>query len=172
MKQLNQHFVIIGIFLGLLISCKPFQQSQEEANKAVVRRFDEALNNGTFNDLIDELLTPDFVRHCQASGDQQINSPEEYKRFNEQWVKTFPDLHVTEHFLVAEGDMVAGYCTFTGTQMESMGPFPATGKKMKSITIGFFRLEDGKIAEIWVEWDNMAILTQLGHLPPPEKSEE
>jgi predicted ester cyclase len=30
----------------------------------------------------------------------------------------------------------------------------------------FLRVEDGRIAEMWVTWDNMAALTQLGHLPP------
>lgn len=29
------------------------------------------------------------------------------------------------------------------------------------------RFEDGKIAEWWVTWDNLAGLTQLGHFPPP-----
>ena len=32
---------------------------------------------------------------------------------------------------------------------------------------GVFRIEDDKIAEIWVTWDNVAGLTQLGLLPPP-----
>jgi len=171
MRQQNWLFTAVAILLGLLISCKPSPAPQTEVNKAVVHRFNEALNNGNF-DLFDELLTPDFVRHCQASGDQQINSPEEYKRFNEQWVTTFPDLHTTSHFLVAEGDMVAAYATTTGTQTESMGSFPATGKKMESDFLSIFRLEEGKIAELWVEWDNLAILTQLGHFPPPVKGED
>ena len=171
MKHLNLQFVIIGISLAILMSCKSSEKSQTEINKAVINRFAEALNSGNF-DLLDELLTPDFVRHSQASGNQQINSPEEYKRFNEQWVTAFPDLHTTSHFLVAEGDMVASYATTTGTQMDSMGPFPATGKKRKSDFLSIFRLEDGKIAELWVEWDNVAILTQLGHFPSSDISTE
>jgi predicted ester cyclase len=69
--------------------------------------------------------------------------------------------------MVAEGDLVAIYCTFTGTQKGPMGPFPASGNKMVSMTMAIFRLENGKIAELWIEWDNLAILTQLGLLPPP-----
>ena len=53
-----------------------------------------------------------------------------------------------------------------------MGPFPATGKKVDLKYLGILRFEDGKIAEMWVEWDNMAILTQLGHFPPEKKAEE
>jgi len=32
---------------------------------------------------------------------------------------------------------------------------------------GVFRLRDGKLAELWVTWDNLAALAQLGHFPPP-----
>jgi hypothetical protein len=32
--------------------------------------------------------------------------------------------------------------------------------------VGIHRLENGKIVETWVTWDNMAALAQLGHLPP------
>jgi hypothetical protein len=51
-----------------------------------------------------------------------------------------------------------------------MGPFPPSGKKVESTFLRILRLEDGKIAELWVEWDNLAMLTQLGHFPrpPPE----
>jgi predicted ester cyclase len=69
--------------------------------------------------------------------------------------------------MVAEGDMVATYGSFTGTQDGRMGLFPPTDKEVDSKFLSIIRLEDGKIAELWVEWDNLAILTQLGHFPPP-----
>ncbi len=53
-----------------------------------------------------------------------------------------------------------------------MSPFPATNKKADLKFLGILRIEDGKIVEMWVEWDSMAFLTQLGHFPPPEKSGE
>jgi hypothetical protein len=31
----------------------------------------------------------------------------------------------------------------------------------------FFRIENDKVAEMWVTWDNVAGLTQLGHLAAP-----
>jgi len=53
-----------------------------------------------------------------------------------------------------------------------MGNFPPTGKSVESKFLTIFRIEDGRIAEIWVEWDNLAMLTQLGLFPPPEKNSE
>ena len=48
-----------------------------------------------------------------------------------------------------------------------MGPYSASGKKVDVRFLGILRFEEGKIAEMWVEWDNLNILTQLGHFPPP-----
>jgi predicted ester cyclase len=57
--------------------------------------------------------------------------------------------------------------TLRGTQQGPIGPYPATGKEVTVKFLGIMRLVDGKVAEIWVEWDNLNILTQLGHFPPP-----
>ena len=73
--------------------------------------------------------------------------------------------------LIAEGDLVAFWCTYTGTQTGAMGPFPPTGNKTDLDFAGFHRIENGKIAESWITWDNMTILTQLGHFPPKMESE-
>ena len=45
------------------------------------------------------------------------------------------------------------------------GPFPASDKPMTIPFMGILRIESGKIAEIWVEWDNLNALGQLGHVP-------
>jgi predicted ester cyclase len=67
---------------------------------------------------------------------------------------------------IGEGDMVAVYATYTGTMTGPLGDLPPTGKSMESKFITIFRIEEDRIAELWVEWDNVAMLTQLGHFPP------
>jgi predicted ester cyclase len=62
--------------------------------------------------------------------------------------------------------MVALWSTFSGTQEGQMGPFPPTGKKFTADFGGFFRIEGDKIAELWVTWDNLDGLAQLGHIDP------
>jgi hypothetical protein len=47
----------------------------------------------------------------------------------------------------------------------SLGPFPATHKRMELTIIGMHRFEAGLIVETWTSWDNLAALTQLGLLP-------
>jgi steroid delta-isomerase-like uncharacterized protein len=138
-----------------------------EANKKIVRAF---VNAGNRNDLeaFDTLLAADFVRHCEATPEIAVASREEFKQFYRETAKTFPDQQMTLDTLVAEGDRVAFWGTFSGTQEGPMGPFPPTGRRLVSAIGGMFRIEAGKIAELWVTWDNLAGLVQLGLFPPPE----
>jgi predicted ester cyclase len=69
--------------------------------------------------------------------------------------------------MIAQGDRVAYVSTMKGIQTGPMGDLPATGKKFTLVNIIIQRLEDGKVAETWVSWDNVAFLSQLGHFPPP-----
>lgn len=79
---------------------------------------------------------------------------------------SIPDWHEEIDLIVAEGDKVAYITTGTGTQTGSMGPFPPTGKTMEIVNVVVHRFKDGKIAESWVGWDNVAARTQLGLLLP------
>jgi predicted ester cyclase len=51
-----------------------------------------------------------------------------------------------------------------GTQLGPMGPFPPSGKKVQFDFGAILRVENGKLAELWVTWDNMTVLAQLGYL--------
>lgn len=138
-----------------------------EANKSIVLSFAEA---GNRNDLeaFDRILAPDFVRHCEATPEVNVTSCEEFKQFYRETATTFPDQQMTIETLVAEGDRVAFWGTFSGTQEGPMGPFPPTGKRLESQIAGMFRLEAGRIVELWVTWDNLSGLAQLGLFPPPD----
>lgn len=159
------------LFMLLIVSFivyLPFVTAQPDKNKEIAQKMIDAINNKDY-DILDNLIAPDIVRHCQATPNLNIRSLDEFKDFLKVDSKTFPDSHITTEILIAEGDMVAGYFTYSGTQEGAMGPFPPTNKKAELKYLGILRIEDGKIAEMWVEWDNLAMLTQLGHFPPPEK---
>jgi steroid delta-isomerase-like uncharacterized protein len=140
-------------------------RTTSEENKVLVRRFGEAMNTRQF-DLLDELVAAGFVRHCQATPEVDVRSLQGFKDFLRQDAAVFPDSVQTLQHIVAEGDLVAIWATYSGTQRGQMGPFPPSGKKMQLDFGAVLRVEDGKIAELWVTWDNMAALAQLGHLAP------
>jgi predicted ester cyclase len=146
-------------------------QTNIEENKNVIRRFWEAMNMRQL-DLLDEILTSNVVRHCQATPDLNVQSRDQFKEFCWQDAITFPDSLQTITHLVAEGNFVAVWATYEGTQMGQMGPFPPSEKKVRFDFGAVFRVENRKIAEWWVTWDNMAILAQLGHLSASPKRSE
>jgi steroid delta-isomerase-like uncharacterized protein len=135
-----------------------------EHNKAIIRSFFDAWNSRqpeAFNDLV----APDVVRHCEATPDLQARSLDHIKEFLRLDTAVFLDSVQTVKLLVAEGDLVATWTTYEGTQQGPMGPFPPSGRKAQFDFGAVFRIESGKIAEWWVTWDNMTILRALGHLP-------
>jgi steroid delta-isomerase-like uncharacterized protein len=140
--------------------------SMIEQNKALVRRFGDAMNARRW-DLLDEIVAPDFVRHCQATPGVDVRSLQAFKAFVRDDTATFPDSVQTLRHIVADGDFVAVWLTYEGTQRGPMGPFPPSGKRMQLDVGAVLRVEGGKLAEMWVTWDNMAALAQLGHLPMP-----
>jgi steroid delta-isomerase-like uncharacterized protein len=137
-----------------------------EQAKAIVRSFVEAANERDY-DALEAIVSPSFERHCQATPDVVVRNFEDFRRFLERDVETFPDARVTLETLVAEGNLVAFWATLTGTQSGAMGPYPPSGKRAEVEFGGIFRIEAGRITQLRLTWDNMALLAQLGHFPLP-----
>jgi len=146
-------------------ACFRTADSQLETNKDLVHRFVAVSNDRDFDEL-DRIVVPGFLRHCQATPGIEIRSLGEFKKFLEQDAATFPDSRVTIQKILAEGNLVAVWALYEGTQEGQMGPFPPSGRRMELDFGGVFRIEDGMIAELWLTWDNLSVLTQLGHSPP------
>jgi predicted ester cyclase len=141
--------------------------ADESSNVEVVKGMTEAINDRNLNAL-DAFVSPNLVRHSAATPGLNVTSLDEFRAFLETDIAAIPDSVQTIDIIFGSGDFVAVRARYIGTQTGPMGPFPPSGKKMELPYIGILRLEDGLIAEIWVEWDNLSALTQLGHLPPPD----
>lgn len=140
-----------------------------EQNKAVVAAFVQAINTQDWEQLA-ELVHPAFVRHSQAGGSPGVRCRNDLIRFLRGEFDTFPDAQEGIADMVAEGDRVAVRHSFRGTQTGPMGPHPPSGRVMAADYLAIYRLADGRIAEAWVEWDNLSGLTQLGHHKHAEPS--
>lgn len=135
-------------------------------NKALARRLGEAIDARQL-DLLDDIVALNFIRHCQATPQVEVRNLQAFKEFLRQDATVFPDSRQTLRHIVAEGNLVAVWVTYEGTQRGPMGPFPPSGRRMQVDFGAVLRIEAGRIAEMWVTWDNMAALAQLGHLPAP-----
>ena len=132
--------------------------------RALFLQFEEAMNARRL-DQLDDILTPGFVRHCQATPQVVVNSRDDFVEFLRQDAAMFPDNVQTFKHVVVDGDMAGFWATYEGTQRGQMGPFPPSGKRASFDFAGVARIEEGRFAEWWITWDNMTILGQLGHLP-------
>jgi len=157
-------FTCFGLGALLLTGCATTPEHPADP-RALVERFVAAANAHEYGEL-DRLLAPGFTRHCQATPEVQVRSREEMKAFLRNDAATFQDGHVTLTRTTVESDRVAFQGTYAGTQSGPMGPFPPTQRTMELDISGSFRIEGERIAEIWIVWDNLAALTQLGHWPP------
>lgn len=73
----------------------------------------------------------------------------------------FPDLTVRIERLVVEGDFVAGYFTWSGTQRSELMGVPASGRVATWTSMDFWKVEHGKLAEHWDVVDWASLLEQL-----------
>src|SRR5918994_715457 len=135
--------------------------SEEDNNKALVRRFWEAVGRGDL-DAIDELLAPDFVDHSLLEG--QESGREGYKQQVAEQHAALSDIRPTIEDQVARGDKVVTRITWRSThdRGEYFGLMPRD-KEVVVTAMSMHRIVGGKIAEEWSE-DNGAAEVAEAHL--------
>jgi predicted ester cyclase len=116
------------LLLIVLVGCTHSLRLTEQQNKAVVNRFGEASNAKNF-EAIRELLAADFVRHCQATPDVVVQNREQFLDYLKADAAVIPDSRQTLRHMVAEGDLVAFWIKYEGTQEGQMGPFPSIAQE-------------------------------------------
>jgi serine phosphatase RsbU (regulator of sigma subunit)/predicted ester cyclase len=132
--------------------------SEEEFNKALVRRFLEAHAKGDLNTM-EEMLAPDFVDHNLLPG--QRPGREGYLRAHTEYHAAYSDTRYVIDKQLAEGDEVV--TTFAASAIhdrgEWMGLVP-TGKEFKALLILIHRIVGGKITDEWTQGSGLAEHTQ------------
>ena len=133
-----------------------------EMSRAVVDRWFEEVLSGHDLAALAEVASPNVLVHptampCEA-GYYAETGVEQW--LGEQW-SAFPDLTVVDDFSVATGDIVAARWHAQGTsQGDFLGVAP-TGRSLDYTGLSMYRIEVGRIAEIWETRNTLGILHQL-----------
>ena len=139
--------------------------TQHEAdNKDVVRRYWDQVWNEKQAGAVEQFVAPVHTIHL-AGG--QAHRPASIQAWAAQALTSFPDVHFTIDWMVAEDDVVASKWSYVATHT---GPFlgiAPTGRQVTDSGTTTVRLEDGKIAEMWVNQDSLGLLQQLGAVRSP-----
>jgi steroid delta-isomerase-like uncharacterized protein len=129
------------------------------ANKSRHQAFVETLQNQGQLERLAEFVQPDVLDHAAMPGAPA--GIEGVRRILGAIRQGFPDHDAQVIHMVAEGDLVATYKTFTGTHRgEFFGKAP-TGKRATIRVMDFVRYQDGKIAEHWNVVDFAGLMQQL-----------
>jgi ketosteroid isomerase-like protein len=123
--------------------------SVTEQNVELVRRyFADCVSGASGPDqpralaLVDELLSPDFVMSYNNDGDAEaVRGREQHKDFLVRHGAAFPGDTWTLEAILAAGPTVACRWHFEATHAE-------TGNAVQARAADFFRVEDGRIAEL------------------------
>jgi hypothetical protein len=99
------------------------------------RRLAAAMNSRELEQL-DDILTDDFTRHCEATPDVVVNSREDFKEFLRANTLSFPDNVQTFEQVIAEGDMAGSGRPTRAPRREISAPSPPTAGRPNSASQG------------------------------------
>jgi hypothetical protein len=132
----------------------------DEKNRAVARRFiEEVLGRGNYA-ILPELTTESYLDHSLPSGVTPVQSIAAFRA-------GFPDLEATVEDVIAEGDKTVVRWVVTGTNSAEFFGMPPTGRSVRMSGLSMYRFEGGRMAEGWVEYNQLGLMQQLGAIPAP-----
>ena len=131
-----------------------------EENEAIALAWHEEVINQRHPEVLQTILAPDAVHHAAGGYPAELD-PAGVNAMMDDFLAAFPDLHYTFDLVISEDDYVVERYTATGTQEGALGDLPPSDRQATWTGINIFRLECGKIVEIWSEVDALSRAAQL-----------
>jgi steroid delta-isomerase-like uncharacterized protein len=139
-----------------------------EENVQLMRRwFKEVWNEGRIQ-TIHELLAPDAVGIGELEDGSPLRGPDEFVDFVKRTRGTFPDMKIEVQDIFGADDKVVVRWMATMTHRGDHLGISATGKPVQITGMSIARISNGQIVEGWDNWDQLAMLKQIGAYEPPK----
>lgn len=150
----KNRYLQFGLLLGVVIggfALSAFAQSEDDTsiteNRALVTAYFEGISGKEKPTSLQE----EFI----ADSDQAL------KDHIDMFEAAFPLYELVIDDMIAEGDRVAVRATFRGTQQGDFAGIPATNREVEIPVFLIYRIENGLIAEHWMQADVMGLIEQL-----------
>jgi predicted ester cyclase len=128
---------------------------------AFYRRYNACCNEHRF-----EELAAFVARDVLINGaDRGLDAYAENLRFV---VRGFPDFHWELRHLVVDPPWIAAHLADTGTHRGPFDGVPATGRSVSTEEFAFYRIDAGRIAEVWGTAFGTDLRQQVGPGPAAE----
>ena len=105
------------------------------------------------------LVAEDVVLHLFGATDSGIDA---WKQSTQVYFTALPDFRASVDFTVIEEEMVTVKWTGSGTHDGELRGAAPTGRPVEISGVAIFRVENGQIAEIWSQPDQLGLLKQIG----------
>jgi steroid delta-isomerase-like uncharacterized protein len=128
----------------------------ERKNRALVERYLQITISGD----LDELPEVAHSRIRGFDGEDRVTGLAKVRAYFENVRTGLTRARYTAQIVACDGEWVSVCGRMTGIHSGAMMGLPASGRKISVPGAAFFRLEDGKIAEIRSFWDLAAFLKQ------------
>jgi steroid delta-isomerase-like uncharacterized protein len=106
-----------------------------------------------------------------APGGFKANNAQDATAYAMTWLKAFPNGKMTVRTEITSGPWVVQEIVMEGTHTAPLesptGTIPATHKKVVGYGVQLLRIENGKIAEARIYFDQLDQMSQLGLIPVP-----
>lgn len=136
----------------------------EAENVDIARKWHEEVISRRNPGALGDILAEEVVHHT-AGGYPETMDAAGVTAMMGDFLTSFPDLRYNFDQFIVEDDTVVERYTATGTQTGPLGSLAPTGRTATWTGINIFRIECGRIAEIWSEVD---ALTRTRQLTGPE----
>lgn len=124
--------------------------STEQNKRLVLHWFEEVWNKGR-REAIPDLFPEHAILH---DGTQHFHGPQEFYAFYDTLRAQFDDFLITPVISLAEGDHACLHWSATFRHKES-------DKQLRITGTSIVRVENGRFAEAWQNWDAAGLQTQL-----------
>jgi steroid delta-isomerase-like uncharacterized protein len=137
-------------------------------NAPLIRRwFEEVWNQGR-EETIDRMCAKEAVGQGQAQHGVEIQGPEHFKQLWRTIRGAFSNIHIDIHDTIEQDDKVVARWTLTMIHTGTFVGVTATNKGIQVNGISIQRFVNGQIVTAWDNWDQLALMVQIGAVPEPK----
>ena len=128
------------------------EQSEKVNEELALRYHNDIFQEGKL-EVADEILSPDFVLHNPSLPEELRKGPEGVKKYASAIIESVSDRKLVQNDIFAKGDKVLIRWTNSGTNRGSLFGYNPTGKQYVATGLDLFRISNGKIMEIWQQFN-------------------
>ena len=127
--------------------------SEEEENEALSLRYHNEIFQKGILEVADAILSPDFVLHNPLLPEELRKGSGGTKKYASAIISAVPDRKLVHDDIFAKGDKVLIRWTNSGTNTGPLFGNPPTGKPYVATGFDLFRISNGKITDIWQQYN-------------------